>query len=92
MKLPIQPSTISIPVTPKLPLMCTLNDLFKDSLTFVDDTSVDLKLQELRVQSSSLTSKTACFSSVLYRYRDISRLQENAVKFLDEIIEEMIKR
>ncbi|XP_053373950.1 uncharacterized protein LOC128546711, partial [Mercenaria mercenaria] len=64
--------------------------LLKEATSCEDDFSK--QLQEVRLQSASLTSRTASFGSVLYKYRDISRLEENADHFLDEIIEEMIQR
>ncbi|XP_052253275.1 uncharacterized protein LOC127859812 [Dreissena polymorpha] len=55
-----------------------------------DSTSV--LLQELRTQSSSLTSRTQIFCSVLHKFRDISRLEDSIDHFTDEIIKEMMKR
>ena len=72
------------------PLISDLKGLLKDAVSLDENTS-DM-LQELRKQSSTLTSRTTNFCSVLYKYRDINRLVDNADHFLDEIIEEMIQR
>lgn len=45
----------------------------KEATSCEDETSG--LLQEVRLQSASLISGTASFGSVLYRYRDISRLE-----------------
>ena len=42
-------------------------------------------LEEIKTQSSSLTSRTTMFASVLYKYRDISQLTDNADKLLQDI-------
>ena len=49
-------------------------------------------LQELRALSSTLTSRTAMFDSVLYKYRNIGQLEENADSLLQKIVEEMMQR
>jgi hypothetical protein len=49
-------------------------------------------LSELRSLSSTLTSRTATFGSVLYKYRDVSELEDHVDNFMEEIVEEMINR
>ena len=49
-------------------------------------------LQELRAVASTLTSRTAMFGSVLYKYRNIGQLEQNADSLLQKIVEEMIQR
>ena len=72
-------------VIDQAPLMLELRRIFKEGVSTE-------YIQELRAQCFSLTSRTASFCSVLYKYRDMSRLEDNADHFLDEIIEEMIQR
>lgn len=47
---------------------------------------------QLRSLSSTLTSRTATFGSVLYKYRDVSKLEDHVGNFTEEIVEEMINR
>lgn len=71
-------------------LMTKLQSLFRDSISSKNSTAPIFR--ELRAQSSSLTSRTTSFCSVLYKYREISRMEKNADHFLDEIIVEMMER
>ncbi|XP_052262524.1 uncharacterized protein LOC127866144 isoform X2 [Dreissena polymorpha] len=54
--------------------------------------STSILLRELRTQSSTLTSRLPIFCSVLYKYRNLSKLEDNIDHFQDEIIAEMMKR
>lgn len=56
------------------------------------DISSNEVLCELRSLSSTLTSRTATFGSVLYKYRDVSKLEDHVGNFTEEIVEEMINR
>lgn len=63
--------------------------LEKLSNIFSDISSHEM-LCELRSLSSTLTSRTATFGSVLYKYRDVSKLEDHVGNFTEEIVEEMI--
>lgn len=65
--------------------------LEKLSNIFSDISSHEM-LCELRSLSSTLTSRTATFGSVLYKYRDVSKLEDHVGNFTEEIVEEMINR
>lgn len=65
--------------------------LEKLSNIFSDISSHEM-LCELRSLSSTLTSRTATFGSVLYKYRDVSKLEDHFGNFTEEIVEEMINR
>ncbi|KAH3705655.1 hypothetical protein DPMN_080732 [Dreissena polymorpha] len=72
------------------PMLIDMKALLQEISAGKDSTSV--LLQELRTQSSSLTSRTQIFCSVLHKFRDISRLEDSIDHFTDEIIKEMMKR
>lgn len=65
--------------------------LEKLSNIFSDISSHEM-LCELRPLSSTLTSRTSTFGSVLYKYSDVSKLEDHVGNFTEEIVEEMINR
>lgn len=60
--------------------------LEKLSNIFSDISSHEM-LCELRSLSSTLTSRTATFGSVLHKYRDVSKLEDHVGNFTEEIVE-----
>ena len=72
------------------PIITLLQSLFNEHQVKGDKQN-DM-LQCLRSQSSTLTSRTLNFGSVLYKYRDVHNLEENAGHLLDDLVNEMIKR
>ena len=82
--------------TDTTPVICSLETIFSELVHLKDDKQHVNKersaLKDLRLKASTLTSRTAIFASVLFKYRDINKLEDKADHLLDEIIDEMIQR
>ena len=56
------------------------------------DNVADGILNDIKSQAATLTSRTTMLASVLYKYRDISTLSDNADTLLADIVKEMHER
>ncbi|KAL5013812.1 hypothetical protein ScPMuIL_008082 [Solemya velum] len=68
-----------------------LLETIKKSVTSLDHRTAGI-LKDIRSQAATLTSRTTMLASVLYKYRDISNLADNAENLLADIVKEVQER
>lgn len=68
-----------------------LLETIKKSVTSLDHRTAGI-LKDIKSQAATLTSRTTMLASVLYKYRDISNLADNAENLLADIVKEMQER
>ncbi|KAL5011524.1 hypothetical protein ScPMuIL_010075 [Solemya velum] len=66
-------------------------ETIKKSVTSLDHRTAGI-LTDIKSQAATLTSRTTMLASVLYKYRDIFNLADNAENILADIVKEMQER